>query len=736
MRAFLRKYRIRLLSAFIAMMLLSAAFLVAALYESYCSDVLYQELKRMLSIARASAHKIQLYLDEEQQLLHMASQNETLIGALLRQGEGETTLELERALYHNASLLTSCDALYLFDAAGRQLSSIYCRPGQGDGGETGPALNVAAEGGFDGIGEVFTTGNHSYAISIHCGVYADGNRLGTLVSVVSLQQIYDHLLHGVHLGDNGYQIVLDMDGTILYHPNRLWIGENVIAMASTRTDAFARLVETQYRKERGKEIYKDPLNLENESPGIMKLQAYCRANLGKHFFIAATVLQYDEAIAITRSNLEKAALLLSCCIAILIGCLLLIVDSRRRQREALLQSQYLSELNMMLRELNDRNEHIRHIQRVQTIGTFTSGIAHEFKNMLTPILAYSEMLMNRCEQDSVATDQANEINLAALRAQDLIRQLLQFSRKDDESSTFKPIELNELLAQSVRLAKSMLTDNVSLKLRLPQDRFYVLGRKDQLHQCVINLCKNAWQAMDGKSGEITISLQKCAMQELPRDCCPEMKDYENCVEIRVADHGTGMTAETMQRIFDPFFTTKPGSEGTGLGLSIVREIVNRHGGCVIPRSEFGAGSEFILLLPQLLLPQMETQDAEAEIMVLCQSGEDADAFCRMLQRRNYRARAFQEPGAALDALRENPTHYRLLLTDYALPGMTGTTLAHNAKRIRKDLPVILRTGLVKADVLCLNIDGIIDLVLSSAQPADEILKEIEEMLHRGEDVEK
>ncbi len=185
------------------------------------------------------------------------------------------------------------------------------------------------------------------------------------------------------------------------------------------------------------------------------------------------------------------------------------------------------------------------------------------------------------------------VDTAARRATDLVRQILTFSRKQPPGA--RPIALAPVIADSVRLLRASLPAAIAIELHLEDEAPLVLADATQIHQVVMNLCTNAWQAMRNERGRIAIWLDGV---EVPA----------RFARIRVQDTGEGMDARTLERIFEPFFTTKSAGRGSGLGLSVAHGIVKEHGGTITARSQAGEGSVFEVLIPATDAPATEVSE--------------------------------------------------------------------------------------------------------------------------------
>lgn len=242
--------------------------------------------------------------------------------------------------------------------------------------------------------------------------------------------------------------------------------------------------------------------------------------------------------------------------------------------------------NEQAKELGARTAEIEHRQRLELIGTMTSGIAHEFNNMLTPIMGYSIMSMDLLpDGPEEVLDNLSEIYEASSRAKELIARLRHLSRK-------RPEERSGYISPDALLRKVEEVSNLSLPKNIDIVKNYncpekcVYGDEVGLGQAALNIVINAIQAMSDKGGTLTISTEK----------------KEDRVHIVFEDTGPGIRPEDLPKIFDPFFTTKDSRQGTGLGLAIVQHVVSEHGGTVTAGSEPGKGARFEIILPVSEMP--------------------------------------------------------------------------------------------------------------------------------------
>jgi PAS domain S-box-containing protein len=338
---------------------------------------------------------------------------------------------------------------------------------------------------------------------------------------------------------------------------------------------------------------------------------------------------------------------------------------------------------------------LRRSQKLEAIGALASGIAHDFNNILTPIMGFTELSLRRLPADADARSALDNVLKAAGRAQDLVRQILTFSRRGEEAAG--PVRLDLLLIEVAQLLGSTLPRNVALDSRVSRGLPPVKGNAAQLHTVLMNLCVNAIQAMpDG--GKLFVALDAVAPEEahLPAALPPGGR----VVRLTVRDTGAGMDAATQQRIFDPFFTTKPVGQGTGLGLSTAYGIVSQHGGSIAVRSEPGAGAEFQVDLPappaqpQAAGPAaaLEPRPVQGRILL----ADDEPAIRALAQEAlvaaGHQVVTVSSAEEALQRLRDPGEPFDLLITDLSMPGMSGRELLAAVRRERPGLPTILVSG--------------------------------------------
>lgn len=341
---------------------------------------------------------------------------------------------------------------------------------------------------------------------------------------------------------------------------------------------------------------------------------------------------------------------------------------------------------------------LRRAQRMEAIGTLAGGIAHDFNNTLASIITCSEMALDESPQGSTLHELMDVVLKSGLRGKNLVKQILTFSRQSEQER--QEVRLDLVVSECLKLLRATLMPTIEIRLHIDIKLGLVFADPTQIQQIIMNLCTNAVHAMRGQAyGEMDIWLDNIDIDSF------SVTNFGNlapghylCLTVR--DNGHGMDESTIDRIFDPFFSTKGHSEGTGLGLSVIHGIVSNHGGVITVESQPGQGSQFKVFLPRLDKCSNVTRDATSSTIMSgteCILLVDDDANLvfgteLMLKQLGYKVIARTDPLVALQLFLTAPEQFDLIITDQAMPHMSGTELARELTRIRPDIPVILCTG--------------------------------------------
>jgi PAS domain S-box-containing protein len=356
-------------------------------------------------------------------------------------------------------------------------------------------------------------------------------------------------------------------------------------------------------------------------------------------------------------------------------------------------------------------KHFRQAQKMQALGTLAGGIAHDFNNMIFAILGFVRLALKQAESGSKSEEYLQQIQSAGLRASELVRQILTFSRQTEQDK--KPVHVAGLFKEISKMLRATLPPSLSIEMEVedaiqhslqeegpPQD--VILGDPIQVHQVIMNLCTNAAHAMGETGGTLCLRLRTA---EIDKDQARGLLEQNpgDYLEISISDTGHGIEPSIIEQIYDPFFTTKPPGEGTGMGLAVVHGIVKSHGGSVSVTSQVGKGTTFTVLLPKLTENEKEQTEAVRQIptgnehiLFVDDEGLLVQMVGEMLAQLGYRVTARTNPREALELFLANPDDFHLVITDQTMPDLTGIELSRAILEARPEMPIILLTGYSEA----------------------------------------
>ncbi len=338
---------------------------------------------------------------------------------------------------------------------------------------------------------------------------------------------------------------------------------------------------------------------------------------------------------------------------------------------------------------------LQQAHKMESIGTLAGGIAHDFNNILGIILGNIELAMDDMPEWNPTRFNLEEIRTASLRAKDVVRQLLSFARKTKLEK--KPTNIIPIVTESLQLLRSSIPTSIEIRHNIQKDVHTILADPTQINQVLINLCTNAYHAMqDG--GIFEVSLKNVELDEDTTTQHPNLNPGRY-VNLSVSDTGHGMSSEEINRIFDPYFTTKEVGKGTGMGLAVVHGIVTEHNGIIIVESEPEKETTFNIFFPiteREPIPEIQIDEdlptVKERILFIDDEQSMVDAGQYRLERLGYQVETKTNPVEALKLFRANPDQFDLVITDMTMPQMTGDHLVEEILKIRPDLPTIICTG--------------------------------------------
>jgi PAS domain S-box-containing protein len=337
---------------------------------------------------------------------------------------------------------------------------------------------------------------------------------------------------------------------------------------------------------------------------------------------------------------------------------------------------------------------LQHAQKLDAIGTLAGGIAHDFNNLLTGILGFTEVALIDLKESDPAYPSILEVRKISMRARELVRQILTFSRQTPFE--LLPIRIKPVVQEVISLLRASIPENIVIKADIHKIESLIYAEQTRIHQIVMNLSTNAYHSMEEKGGTLTIHVSETFLKTDNNENIPSGK----YILLKVQDTGTGIGKEHQKHLFEPFFTTKSVNKGTGLGLSVVHGIVSDLKGFIRFSSEAGVGSSFDVYIPcieslsglPLVKDTDESQRGTGTIVIVDDEEIVARSMCEILKRYGYTPHFFTSSKQALEVLLNNTIKVDLVITDLTMPEMSGETLIRKLNNNFPKLPIILCTG--------------------------------------------
>lgn len=338
---------------------------------------------------------------------------------------------------------------------------------------------------------------------------------------------------------------------------------------------------------------------------------------------------------------------------------------------------------------------LRQSQKMEAIGVLAGGIAHDFNNILAVILGYTEMAKEDAQPGSRFARDLDNVLTSTHRAKELVKQILSFSRQS--SLDRMPVKIQPLIKESLKMLRASIPTTITIKEDIPQQNGTILADPTQVHQVVMNLCTNAFHAMENTGGVLSVGVRQTVVDSFSLLDGRQISPGEY-VELTVSDTGIGIGQDIIDKIFDPYFTTKGVGKGTGMGLSISYGIVKSYGGTITVESTVGQGSTF-----HVYFPLTQEEEKEPEELQEIPRGKERILFVDdeellvelgrdMLEHLGYIVTGRGSSIEALETFMSDPSRFDLVITDQTMPGLTGIDLAGKILQVRPDLPIILCTG--------------------------------------------
>ena len=345
-------------------------------------------------------------------------------------------------------------------------------------------------------------------------------------------------------------------------------------------------------------------------------------------------------------------------------------------------------------ERKQLEDQLRQSRKMELIGALTGGIAHDFNNILGIIIGNTELALENIPEWDPTHFNLEEIKTAGLRAKNIVRQLFSFARKTNRK--LKPIKIVPVIKDALEFLRSTIPAFIEIRQNIQATDETILANPTQINQIMMNLCINASHAMEETGGILEVNIRTLDFGSRNVESGLEPGRY---IKLTISDTGHGIAPEIIDRIFDPYFTNKEVGKGSGMGLAVVHGIVKNHNGVISVDSQAGKGTVFNILFPLVTeKPEVETETTEEfpmgneTILFVDDEKSIVNLMREMFERLGYKVETALTPLYALECFKSNPDHFDLVITDMAMPQMTGVKLSEKLMDIRKDIPIIICTG--------------------------------------------
>ena len=725
-----------LIAALLAGLLSALLFAVYNTYDAYTQMMIAQQQQHLQITARAVSQNLSLYLSEQLRNVEILTQTPGFLTQFHTYYEtGDQKGLKEYVLSYMLSQNQGVSRLYLLDQNGDEVFRYNQYPFLESFDESVLHLEQLEDGRHTGLGTAFRISPQHYGLTMVNSITDGSDYLGAVVSVLDMDALYQQYM--APLQGTVDIIVKNERGTVIMHPESEMLTFNYFRDIQgldtlPEYESLWDMLQLQYQQEEGAAIYRAC------SGGILpereEISAFSRMNLSGTSWYISAVMPYSQVVRMVNENLNRFAFLVTVIFVLIASSILIIYGLQKNRQKLQIETRYLRDMNRTLEELHESREQVRHYQKLQTIGALAGGIVHEFNNLLTPIMGYSEFLKQQLGPENEYYEDIDEIYKAGGRAKEIVDQILPFSRRETDSTQYNVVNLNAVIWDALKMVRMLLPSSVRLVVKPYSGPINIYGSATQIHQVLLNLCTNAYQAMEASGGTLTVATRRVFQDQLPEQYHPVAEG--EFVRLEVSDTGCGIPPEMLSRIFDPFFTTKAAGDGTGLGLSVVQNILISHGGFIEAESTVGRGSRFLVYLPVTSqLPAAAAQEESGggrtgmgSVLLVDDEVRVVRYFKRRLVHQGYQVDAFTDPEEALNAFRLNPGQWDLLIVDEAMPKLRGTALLQHMKQQNHSLRVILVTGLVGDSAIRLHAERQIDEILTKPVEFEALAEAVARLL--------
>ncbi|WP_321329083.1 ATP-binding protein [uncultured Ilyobacter sp.] len=705
-------------------------------FLNYQNTIMTQQIEHLLTSSKSIGKSLELYVDEKEKSLKDMTIN---LGRYLEKTDKELIndeiLKTLEVFYHTQEKEVS-ELFYVSLDKKNTLS--YPKVDSLVNYEVlYDELDYVRKNKKSYVGRPYLDSSDGFSFNMAEPVVVNSGIIGVIFGKIKLENMQELLVRPVKAGKHGYAVVTDIDGNILMHPVKSHIGGHVVKFREKKypdldLEELKGLLIKRKTEEEGSYIYNSYWWPQEKLERVKKINVFSRVQIGTEFWVVSIIISYDEIKEPIENYLYSSIIIASVIILIFSWVVFLTMRIIKNKEAYEMETSYLREINKSTEELRKKDAELHHRRKLETIGTMTGGIAHEFNNVLTPIMGYSELILRTLDPNIKSYDYAKSIYESSERAQEIIDQIRLFSGDKNIKIKYKVISINKVLRDALRFSETLFSTDIKILKDIKNEEWYLYANETQIHQVVLNLCTNAFNAMRGRdNGVLKISTDRVKYKndEVLQRSKLIKRDY---VKISFEDTGCGMDENTIEKIFDPFFTKKLSEKSNGLGLSIVQGIVRKHGGTINVFSEIGKGSRFDLYLPistnKIADPDKNVENEDIlgneSILIIDDDKDVAEMLENGLCDLGYQTAVITEGSEILKRFDYIKNNFKVVITDLAMPEINGIQLSKKVKMSKLEIKVILMTAYSDEPLEEYMQEGVIDDYLMKPVSASQLSRSI------------
>ncbi len=711
----LKKWKLKLMAAGVLVVLsLIVVFAGFRFYSQYREQVIRTEESQLLTMAGIVGNNLNSYMEQQLEEIDLFYSQEGIPDSWTESGaiEARTSYFLkENADVYNWITVTEPDGTMFRYEPGKEAVQETLT------GDTATADLASGDQKAEITGKEISDQTGWYELYIEKKV-ASGSGICTLTFAMDLEALYEKIVAPVKIGEAGYSSVKDQNMNIIMHHVKNQIGLEAVDGRIERypdldMSSLNAWISRQEKEDFGTGVINTYVWDDPSPKKIRRVVAFQKISIQGERWIVNSTLPVQELSGPLESMMAMLIGVMVLYVLILVVITVFFLRNRFLAESQQKEITYLKEINHGMEMLVQKNNEIRHYQRIQSLGMMASHIAHEFNNYLTPVLIYAELLENDEPISPENQEMIHEITEAVDQASNLSKELLAFSRQDT-GVQLEPLNFTEEVENAVSIVRQLAPAAIKMRTEITKEPLYVLGRRRMAEHILMNLCKNAFQAMDKTDRkELLIRLEA---------------EGSDMICLQVSDTGCGIGDDAMQKIFEPFYTTKGSRQGTGLGLSVVQNMVTSVGGTIQVESKAGEGTTFILKISQ------NSSDVEedgrkrlkhVQKIAIVSSEESAKTWKAAASHSQKTVDLYAHPAALIDRVQKDPAAYDLLIAEYTLPTMNGIELCEVIRRINPETRLILIAEQGGADFEWYLNNGMIDRFMLKEEFAEEFAEMFE-----------